>query len=207
MSSIMIHLAIAKKVKEHFDIRKEKDYYLGAIAPDISRQIGESKEKSHFLINTTDNIPNITLFIKRYPTFKYNSFNLGYYTHLMTDKLWIEKFIPTLIQDNTIKLLNGSILSTNPEEIENMLYSDYTNINRQIIDEYEMDLSIFYEEFIPPTTQLNEIPIDQLDILLNKMGIIIENSKEEKSYTLDFEAVKAFIENSSKEIIEELKRY
>ena len=125
----------------------------------------------------------------------------------MTDKLWIEKFIPTLIQDNTIKLLNGSILSTNPEEIENMLYSDYTNINRQIIDEYEMDLSIFYEEFIPPTTQLNEIPIDQLDILLNKMGIIIENSKEEKSYTLDFEAVKDFIENSSKEIIEELKRY
>lgn len=207
MSSIMIHLAIAKKVKEHFNIRKEKDYYLGAIAPDISRQIGESKEKSHFLINTTDNIPNITLFIKRYPTFKYNSFNLGYYTHLMTDKLWIEKFIPNLIQDNTIKLLNGSILSANPEEIENMLYSDYTNINRQIIDEYEMDLSIFYEEFIPPTTQLNEIPIDQLDILLNKMGIIIENSKEEKSYTLDFEAVKAFIENSSKEIIEELKRY
>lgn len=207
MASIMIHLAIAKKVKEHFDIRKEKDYYLGAIAPDISRQIGESKEKSHFLINTIDNIPNITLFIKRYPTFKYNPFNLGYYTHLMTDKLWIEKFIPTLIQDNTIKLLNGSIISTNPEEIENMLYSDYTNINRQIIDEYEMDLSIFYEEFIPPTTQLNEIPIDQLDILLNKMGIIIENSKEEKSYTLDFEAVKAFIENSSKEIIEELKRY
>ena len=125
----------------------------------------------------------------------------------MTDKLWIEKFIPTLIQDNTIKLLNGSIISTNPEEIENMLYSDYTNINRQIIDEYEMDLSIFYEEFIPPTTQLNEIPIDQLDILLNKMGIIIENSKEEKPYTLDFEAVKDFIENSSKEIIEELKRY
>ena len=207
MASIMIHLAIAKKVKEHFDIRKEKDYYLGAIAPDISRQIGESKEKSHFLINTIDNIPNITLFIKRYPTFKYNSFNLGYYTHLMTDKLWIEKFIPTLIQDNTIKLLNGSIISTNPEEIENMLYSDYTNINCQIIDEYEMDLSIFYEEFIPPTTQLNEIPIDQLDILLNKMGIIIENSKEEKPYTLDFEAVKAFIENSSKEIIEELKRY
>ena len=207
MASIMIHLAIAKKVKEHFDIRKEKDYYLGAIAPDISRQIGESKEKSHFLINTIDNIPNITLFIKRYPTFKYNPFNLGYYTHLMTDKLWIEKFIPTLIQDNTIKLLNGSIISTNPEEIENMLYSDYTNINCQIIDEYEMDLSIFYEEFIPPTTQLNEIPIDQLDILLNKMGIIIENSKEEKSYTLDFEAVKAFIENSSKEIIEELKRY
>ena len=116
----------------------------------------------------------------------------------MTDKLWIEEFIPNLIQDNTIKLLNGSIISTTPEEIENMLYSDFTNMNLRIIDEYEMDLSIFYEEFIPPTTQLQEIPIDQLDILLNKMGIIIENSQEEKSYTLDFEAIKTFIENTSK---------
>ena len=70
-----------------------------------------------------------------------------------------------------------------------------------------MDLSLFYEEFIPPTTQIQEIPVDQLDILLNKMGIIIENSKEEKSYTLDFEAIKDFIENTSKEIINELKRY
>lgn len=207
MASIMIHLAIAKKVKDYFAVKKEKDYYLGAIAPDISKQIGESKDKSHFLINTTDNIPNIILFIKRYPTFKYNSFNLGYYTHLMTDKLWIEEFLPTFIQDNTIKLLNGSIISTTPEEIENMLYSDFTNMNLRIIDEYEMDLSIFYEEFIPPTTQLQEIPIDQLDILLNKMGIIIENSQEEKSYTLDFEAIKTFIENTSKKIIEELKRY
>lgn len=207
MASIMIHLAIAKKVKDYFAVKKEKDYYLGAIAPDISKQIGESKDKSHFLINTTDNIPNIILFIKRYPTFKYNSFNLGYYTHLMTDKLWIEEFIPNLIQDNTIKLSNSSIISTTPEEIENMLYSDFTNMNLRIIDEYEMDLSIFYEEFIPPTTQLQEIPIDQLDILLNKMGIIIENSQEEKSYTLDFEAIKTFIENTSKKIIEELKRY
>lgn len=207
MASIMIHLAVAKIVKEYVDIRKVKDYYLGAIAPDFSKQTGDSREKSHFLINTTEDIPNIALFIRRYPTFKYNSFNLGYYTHLMTDKLWTENFIPNLIQGNTIKLLNGSKISATTDEMRKMLYSDYTNLNRQIIDEYEMDLSLFYEEFTPPTTQIQEIPVDQLDILLNKMGIIIENSKEEKSYTLDFEAIKDFIENTSKEIINELKRY
>ena len=36
----------------------KKDYYLGAIAPDISKQIGESREKSHFLINTKKEMPN-----------------------------------------------------------------------------------------------------------------------------------------------------
>ncbi len=207
MASILIHLAIAKKVKEAIEVKKEKDYYLGAIAPNISKQIGESKEKSHFIINTINDIPNIAIFVKRYPTFKYNSFNLGYFTHLMTDKIWNGEFTPNLIEDNTIKLLDGTKLTTTTEEITRMLYSDYTNLNQKIIDEYELDLSIFYEEFTPPITQLQEVPVDKLDILINKVGIIIQNSKVEKSYTLDFEAIKEFIENTTKIIIEELKRY
>ena len=70
MASTVIHLAIAKKLREQLDISNEKDFYLGAIAPDISKQIGESKEESHFLINSPNETPNINLFIKRYPTFK-----------------------------------------------------------------------------------------------------------------------------------------
>lgn len=207
MASTIIHLAIAKKVKEKIEVEREKDYYLGAIAPDISKQIGESKEKSHFLINTPENIPNIALFIKRYPTFKYNSFNLGYYTHLMVDKKWAENFLPSFIHNNIIELLDGTKIETTVDEMRNMLYADYTNLNSLLLDEYEIDLSLFYEEFIPPITQLQEVPVDQLNILINKEGIIIENSKEEKSYTLDIQEIKKFIQKTSEEIIEELKRY
>ena len=46
MASAIIHLAIAKKVKERVKVKREKDYFLGAIAPDISKQVGETKEKS-----------------------------------------------------------------------------------------------------------------------------------------------------------------
>ena len=35
MASTIIHLAIAKKVQEKIRVENLKDYYLGAIAPDI----------------------------------------------------------------------------------------------------------------------------------------------------------------------------
>ena len=37
------------------------------------------------------------------------------------------------------------------------------------------------------------------------MGILIENSKEEKSYTIDINLVNSFIETASKEILQKLK--
>ena len=89
--------------------------------------------------------------------------------------------------------------------MQNMIYSDYTNMNTQIIDKYNLDLSLFYEEFQIPKTTINEIPIDKLDILINKMGILIANSKEDKAYTIDINLVDGFIKHASKEILKKLK--
>lgn len=208
MASAIIHIAIAKKIKEKLNVENSKDYYLGSIAPDISKQIGRTKYESHFLINSLPNIPNIELFTKKYPNFKNNSFDLGYFTHLYTDKLWFENFIPNLTVNNSLKLLDGTIIQVeNEQEITDMIYSDYTNINIKLIEKYNLDLSLFYEDFVIPKTTIEEIPTDKLDILINKMGIIIENSKEEKTYVFDDYSVEQFIEESSKIILEELKKY
>lgn len=207
MASALIHLAIAKKVGEKVKVKNTKDYYLGAIAPDISKQIGQSKTESHFIINTKQNVPNIKIFAKRYPLFKHNSFDLGYYTHLYADKIWFEEFIPSLVESNTIKLLDGTSINTTTEEITNLIYSDYTNLNIQIIEDYNIDLSLFYEEFSIPKTNIKEIPIEKLDILINKMSIIIENSTQKQSYIIDKYAVNHFIETTAEKIIKELKKY
>lgn len=207
MASTIIHLAIAKKVLERENVDRIKDYFLGAIAPDISKQIGQNREISHFLYNTRDDIPNINLFIKKYPDFKNNSFTLGYFTHLYTDKLWNEEFLPNYTRENKIKLLDGSTVEMTKEEIQDIIYSDYTSLNIEVIDEYHLDLSLFYEEFIPPVTDFKEIPIHNLDILLNKIGIIIENAQTEKPYALNFESVKEFINHCAEEIIKEIDQH
>ena len=88
-----------------------------------------------------------------------------------------------------------------------MIYSDYTNINIALIENHNMDLSMFYEEFILPKTTLTEIPTEKLDILIDKMGIIIENSKEKKAYTFDINKVEEFINYAVENILLELKNY
>ena len=207
MASTIIHLAIAKELKDNLDIDNYYDYYLGSIAPDIAKQIGLDKKISHFSNNIKADIPNINLFVKRYPTFKYNSFNLGYFIHLYTDKLWEEEFMSKITNKDLIKLLDGTILNITEKGLKDLLYSDYTDLNIKVIDEYNLDLSLFYEEYKVPNTPLNEIPINKLDILLNKMGIIIENSKSEKQYLFDIYAIKNFIEEVKEKILEEIKRY
>ena len=209
MASAIIHLAIAKQIKEksNLKINNLKDYYLGSIAPDVAKQIGTSRNESHFIFNTPTDIPNLKLFIKRYPTFKSNSFELGYFTHLYVDKQWIETVFENIVSNSSIKLLDGTIIETTGEEIKNMIYSDYTNLNTKIIDEYNLDLSLFYESFQVPKTNIREIPVEKLDILINKMGIIIENTKENKAYSFDIDIIKEFIDKISDEIIEELKKY
>ena len=207
MASCIIHLAIAKKINEKINVDNEKDYYLGAIAPDISKQIGKSKTQSHFLLNTQNNTPNISLFKKRYPTFMYNSFNLGYFTHLYADKCWEKDFLSHIKKNNFIKLINGAFIKSTKEDIEKLIYTDYTNLNIKIIEDYNLNLSLFYEDFVIPKTEIKEIPIKNLDILISKMGILIENSKTEKTYTLDINAVKEFIEKIANKIIDELKIY
>lgn len=207
MASAIIHLAVAKTLEKYLTIENKRDYYLGSIAPDISKQIGENKQKSHFLINARDDIPNMELFINKYPDFKSNSFDLGYFIHLYTDKIWFSRFMPKIVSGNYLKLLDGTVITTTPEEIQKLIYQDYTNLNIQLLDEYKMDLSLFYEDFYPPKTTLDEIPTDKLNILIDKMGIIVENSKEEKSYTFDTYIVLQFIDDASQEILEVLKNY
>lgn len=204
MASALIHLAVAKKLTENINIKNRKDYYLGSIAPDLSKQIGLNKISSHFLIHTKEDVPNTEMFINKYPNFMNNEFELGYFIHLYTDKLWFDGFLNNFICNNSIKLLDGTIIETTKEEMQNMIYSDYTNMNIQLIDKYDMDLSLFYEEFQEPKTEINEIPTNNLDILINKMGILISNSQEEKAYTIDIYLVENFIDYACEEILKKL---
>ena len=181
MASTIIHLAVAKVLEPYLKLNNKKDYYLGSIAPDIAKEIGKSRKESHFLYNKKEHVPNIKMFTNKYPNFYNTDFDLGYYIHLFTDKLWFDKFITNLTQSDSVKLIDGTIIKTTTEELKNLIYSDYTNLNIKIIE--------------------------KLDILINKTGIIIENSKQEKNYIFDIYLINNFIEKVKERILKELKAY
>ena len=204
MASAVMHICVAKKVNEYLNFR-EKELFLGAIAPDISKQINEAKEKSHF-INGIKDIPDINAFMFKYKDKIKTPFDYGYLIHLYTDLVWysnLDKYIYGMLGEI---IINSEEYKNSDRRLIEIFYNDYTNIGIKLIDEYGVDLSLFYEEFEIPNTCITEIPITKLNILIDKMGIIIENSHHGRSDLLDYSKVCSFIDDVSCEIIKFLKQ-
>ena len=202
MASAVIHLCIANEVNKYLKWDNNM-LLLGSIAPDISKHIGQYKEISHFLDHTNeDDIPNLQRFLNKYQSELNKPFELGYFIHLLTDKYWfrdyVYKYIERYAQDNSKKDLTYTGL-------RDIIYNDYTNINITLIDKYELPLDLFYNEIELPKSKITEIPVDKLNLLIEKMGLIIAESKEEKTFIFDTDDIELFITNTVKYIIKDLQ--
>jgi hypothetical protein len=202
MASAVIHLCVAKEINKY--LKMDENYLLlGSIAPDISKQIGETKEISHFLDHTNeDDIPNIDRFLSKYKSELNNPFEMGYFIHLLTDKYWFRDYVYRFIERYTQDKVKKKITYT---AIKDLIYNDYTNLNITLIDKYNLGLDLFYNEIPLPKSKIMEIPVDKLDILIDKMGIIIEESKEEKTFIFDSTDIEEFIKNTVKYIITDIQ--
>lgn len=205
MASAVIHIAVAKEINKDLKMN-EKELFLGTIAPDISKQLGESKVKSHFLLNDKTDLPIFDKFLDKYKNNLNNPFIMGYYIHLFTDYLWFKYFIPEITNSSDyIKVLSGNKIKCTKEEVEKLIYNDYTNLNISLIEEYDLDLSLFYEDIEIPNIKFDEIPLNKLQIIVDKMGVIIENSKKEYTYSFNIDNVKQFIELCKKIISNDIE--
>ena len=205
MASAVIHIAVAKEINKDLKMN-EKELFLGTIAPDISKQLGESKVKSHFLPNDKTDLPILDKFLDKYKNNLNNPFIMGYYIHLFTDYLWFKYFIPEITNSSDyIKVLSGNKIKCTKEEIEKLIYNDYTNLNISLIEEYDLDLSLFYEDIEIPNIKFDEIPLNKLQVIVDQMGIIIENSKKEYTYSFNIDNVKQFIELCKKIISNDIE--
>ncbi len=202
MASAVIHLCVAKEVNKYLKM-DEKEILLGSIAPDISKIVGETKEISHFLDHTNeDDIPNIDRFLAKYRKDLNKPFEMGYFIHLLTDKYWFRDYIYQYIDRYTRDTNKRKITYT---ALKDIIYNDYTNINIDLIDKYGLGLDLFSNEWDLPESNITEIPMDQLDLLIEKMGQIISSSTEEKTFIFDTKDIEIFIDNTVKYIIKDIQ--
>ena len=205
MASAIIHMAVAHEVNK-ITKKDNKKYMIGSIAPDISKLVGESRDLSHFIDDGGD-IPNIDKFLKKYKNNLSDDFVFGYFVHLYTDYLWFKYFIPEVYNDssNYITKLDGTKVKCNGDMVSLYIYNDYTNLNIRLLDEYNMDLSIFYEELPSIDNIIDEIPMDKLQVLIDKISLIIKNTRTHKDFIFDIDNVKKFVETSVDLILAKLK--
>jgi len=193
MASSMIHICIANELNKKIK-RNSKKLLLGTIAPDIAKQVGRSRASTHFYEEKTgEKYPNLALFLKKYESFLFDDFVMGYYIHLYTDYLWSKYFASDFLKENTVMTIDGESLELTSEDLKRLLYQDYTNLNIQLIDKYGLDLSLFYEDLPELDPIIQEISYEELPIIVDKVGIIIENSKVKKSYLFCVKDIQQFI--------------
>lgn len=202
MASAIIHICVAKEVNKYLKMN-EKLIFLGSIAPDISKQVGETKFKSHFLDGLTeDSIPNIERFVEKYRSELKNPFEMGYLIHLLTDKYWFRDYVYKYIDRYSQKEEQKDLTYTG---IKHLIYNDYTNLNIDLIDEYNISLDLFSNEFEYPKSKITEIPMDKIGVIVEKMGLIVIESKRGKKIVFDITDINKFIKEATSQIIEDIK--
>ena len=200
MASAVIHLCVAKKINNYLQL-DERIFSLGAIAPDIAKQIGVSKNKSHFLDeDESEEIPpHYERFIKKYKKELDKPFELGYLVHLMTDYYWFKDYIPKMLDDYTQNPKTAKYTA-----LKDIIYNDYTSLNQDLIDKYMLDLYYFQNKIEYPNSIIEEIPMDKINILVDKMGLMIQMMNKKKLIIMNEKEIIYFIETCSNKIIDDL---
>ena len=204
MASSVIHICVANEINKVLK-RDDRKLLIGTIAPDISKLIGESKYYSHFLDDIDNNIPTLEKFLNKYKCYLDDDFVLGYYIHLYTDYLWFKYFINKVIKGNYIKELDGTLIKYTKKSFLYYVYNDYSNLNIQLINKYNFPLKIFYEEIPDIKNIINEIPMDKLNLIVDKVGVLIKDASNGKKYLFDIDDIVNFIDDCKVIILKELE--
>ncbi len=77
-------------------------------------------------------------------------------------------------------------------------------MNISLLEKYDMDLDIFFNTVPELDNIIEEIPMDKIDVIINKTAEIIDNSKLNKDYLFNMENVNVFIKTSVELILSKI---
>ncbi len=138
MASWIMHLAIAKGISKHLKVDLDR-FYIGNLLPDAPKLGKTYKMISHFRV---DNIPYEESTAAYYQYYDYMKFFekykdkmdddavLGYFSHLLTDELWIQQIYNKYMRDENREKRD--------DQRENY-YVDYDLLNQLVREEYGLE--------------------------------------------------------------------
>lgn len=208
MASSIIHIAVCDKLNKKLK-RDRTKMLIGTVAPDIAKLLGEDKAGTHFLDRKSlePDVPIIDKFLDKYRNYLNDDFVLGYYIHLYTDLLWFRYFIPEIYnkEKNMITKLDGTKVDCHGNMALIYIYNDYTNMNIELINKYNIDLNFIYEKVPYFENIIEEAHMDKMQIIVDKVREIYDNSKLHKDYVFNMENIENFIDISLELIEANLK--
>lgn len=180
MPSIAAHMVMAKIVGDILGIEDE-EFIRGNLFPDVTIE----PDSHHKIQGTHFMIPDMDYFKQN--LFLGDNFELGYYTHLLLDKHFLEEYVPNNI--------------SNLDVFENgVIYHEYDMINAKLLENFGIDAdeytSILDELYSHPNINENK---------LNKNIACLNNKKASDTEYLDVDDFSVFLDDVAYQICEEIK--
>lgn len=179
MPSIAAHMICAKLVSNNMNIN-DPEFIKGNLLPDII----DSNDSHHKIIGKHYYIPNIDYFIK---TLNLNdNLYLGYLTHLLLDKYFLEDYIYDEV--------NGEEVFLNK-----IMYREYDIINYRLLNKFNIDVNYLNE-----ILKDYKVPINQKKYNKNIDSLNLGDSEEKLRY-LNVDSFSKFLIEASNNIVEYLE--
>lgn len=129
MGSRIMHLAVAKAVSQQLNIPYEP-FAFGNLIVDAHKDLVEKKISHYTIPGATFHSANILdeeKFKRQYQDMSHHPVYLGYYSHLITDHIWLKEVYATTMVNG-----DGSIKNHLTEDY----YQDYGILNPLLIERY-----------------------------------------------------------------------
>lgn len=180
MPSVCAHMVVAKIISKKLNINSD-EFIKGNLLPDII----DDNDSHHKIVSGNYMVPDIDYFACKIDYS--DSLQIGYLTHLLLDKHYLNNYIKTLYP-------NANIF------IDRIIYGDYNIINGFLIDRFNLDIG-----------ELEQV-LSKYDckIIEEKLKYNIECLKQKKNGSLKYlepENFSQFLLDISSVIIKELNLY
>ncbi|WP_125605474.1 hypothetical protein [Lapidilactobacillus bayanensis] len=131
MGSRMMHYTIGQVLAQRYGFSAR--FLLGAIAPDVQKNMAVAKDASHFIDRDERGFGEINLqrFINQYQAQWNDEFVQGYYCHLIADEVWLQGPINQQARQ-------WSFGSPEREQYIDQHYQDFHSFNAILRDQYQL---------------------------------------------------------------------
>ena len=179
MPSIAAHMICAKLVSNNMNIN-DPEFIKGNLLPDII----DIKDSHHKMIGKHYYIPNIDYFINTLDL--NNNLDLGYLSHLLLDKYFLEEYIYDEV--------NGEEVFLNK-----IMYREYDIINYRLLNNFNVDA-----DYLNKILKDYEVPINQEKYNKNIKCLNLGNIDEDLRY-LNVDSFSKFLIEASNNIVKYLE--
>lgn len=203
MSSIIMHLYISHKVGQ--DLNLSNKFSAGAVLPDLIKIKTKKRDETHYVEaskNAPKRLPNLERFLEENKSKLNDEVILGYYAHLIEDKIWFDKYIEKFAKksdgDSVLYLTDKSI--HNGKEFTKDIYSDYGIVDDFLINKNNFDLD---EIGLVIKDELKDY---DLDILIDENITRPSNLSKDGIKFITPELLNRYIEDSVNEVKKEVMK-